>query len=269
MIEKVEKFYDEFAEEYDKELREHPFWKLYNQITWHSIRRFLPKNKNSIILDAGGGTGLWAIPLAKLGYKVVVTDISSKMLKVCEMNAKKKGVGERIETRKVDIKDMSCFKSNFFDMVIAQGDPVSYCGNPNKAVKEMSRVAKINTHVISSVDNRFNRYIHLLKEGKMKEAKRILKTGKGWFYSKGGKRAFPIHAFTPEELINLYKKHSLKVVKIIGKTVIMSFFDREERKKLLANREYFKKILKDELKFCEKLHAIGGHLEIVGTKVKK
>ncbi|RLD14536.1 MAG: hypothetical protein DRI28_03265 [Caldiserica bacterium] len=75
--EKVEEFYDKIAEEYDR-IYQTPYWRLYHEITWHNIKQFLPRRENAIILDAGGGTGYWAIKLAKLGYKVILTDISEK-----------------------------------------------------------------------------------------------------------------------------------------------------------------------------------------------
>ena len=78
-IEKVKKFYNKIAEKYDRQF-ETPYWKLYHEITWNNIKEFLPKRKNALILDAGGGTGYWAIKLAKLGYKVILTDISEEML---------------------------------------------------------------------------------------------------------------------------------------------------------------------------------------------
>lgn len=90
----VKEFYDKAAKDYDKEYEE-PYWRLYQEITWQNIRRFLPKRKNAVILDAGGGTGFWAIRLARLGYHVVLTDISKNMLKVVwRENRKRKAAGQ-------------------------------------------------------------------------------------------------------------------------------------------------------------------------------
>ena len=55
-----------------------PYWELYSEVIWQNIKKFLPKKKGAKILDAGGGTGYWAIRLAKLGHKVVLTDIAEK-----------------------------------------------------------------------------------------------------------------------------------------------------------------------------------------------
>ena len=69
MTESVKDYYDRTALEYDNEY-DVPYWKLYHEIIWENIKLFLPKNKDAIILDAGGGTGYWAIRLAQYGYKV-------------------------------------------------------------------------------------------------------------------------------------------------------------------------------------------------------
>jgi len=120
------------------------------------MRRFLPKRKGAVVLDAGGGTGYWAIRLARHGYRVVLTDISETMLKVANGKIEKQDLQELIETRVVDIRDMSCFPSNLFDMALAEGDPVSYCLHAEKAVRELARVIKPNAYVVVSVDSKYS-----------------------------------------------------------------------------------------------------------------
>lgn len=53
---------------------------LYNRITWDNITRFLPEDRGGVILDAGGGTGFWAVQVAELGYRVVLVSMSAGML---------------------------------------------------------------------------------------------------------------------------------------------------------------------------------------------
>ncbi len=256
--EKVEEFYDKIAKEYDKQYQT-PYWKLYHEITWRNIKRFLPKRKNTIILDAGGGTGYWAIKLAKLGYKVILTDISENMLKVAERKIKKLNLQNRITVKRVDIMDMSCFPSDYFDMALAEGDPVSYCLKPKKAIKELARVVKINSPVIVSVDSKYPAIPRFIVEGSFDRLSKFIKTG-----ILEGEHKF--QAFSPEELRNLFESCGLKVVRIIGKPILAQFLPKKERDKII--KKHFRKILNLELKFCDNqsLVGLGGHLEIVGKK---
>lgn len=159
----VKEFYERTAGEYDKEY-ETPYWKLYNEITWRNVEQFLPKRKNAVILDAGGGTGYWAIRLAKHGCRVVLTDISENMLKMAEEKIRGAKLQGKIEIRIADIRDMSLFPSNHFDMALAEGDPVSYCLNAEKAVMELARVVRPDAPVIVSVDNKYSIIHRLITE---------------------------------------------------------------------------------------------------------
>ena len=266
-MESVKEFYEKIAEDYDKQY-DTPYWKLYHEITWENIKQFLPKKKNAIVLDAGGGTGYWAIRLAKQGYRVTLTDISENMLKVAKRKIEAEELQDLVDTELVDIRDMSCFPSNHFDVALAEGDPVSYCLDAEKAVRELSRVVKTNAYVVVSVDSKYSMIIRLIprliRENSFDELSKFLRTGI-WFFppSKGN---FRLQAFAPEELKTLFEACGLKVVGMIGKPILTQLVPREKRDGVIE--ENFEKILNLELKFCDtpSLLGIGGHLEIVGIK---
>ena len=257
----VKEFYDKEAPKYDQEYDE-PYWKLYNDITWCNVERFLPRRKDAVILDAGGGTGYWSIRLAKLGYKVVLADISENMLKVAEDKIKTAKLEDRIETKTVDIRDMSCFKSNSFDLALAEGDPVSYCLDAEKAISELARVVKRRANVIVSVDSKYPMISHFVAEHSFDELAKFLRSS--ILDSRDG--AFRMQAFTPEELRILFESCGLAVVKIIGKPILVQSIPKEKRNEII--RANFKQILKSELDFCDvpSIIGLGGHLEIVGKK---
>lgn len=258
--EKVKIFYDKIAKEYDR-MYETPYWKLYDEITWYNIKRFLPKKKNALVLDAGGGTGYWTIKLAKLGYKVVLTDISKEMLKIAEAKINKLKLAKKIEVKRVDIRDMSCFDSNSFDMALAEGDPISYCLKPKKAVRELVRVVKPNSYVIVSVDSKYPAISRLIMKKSFNKLSKFLEDGILEYEDK-----FKFQAFSSEELRKLFEDNGLKVIRVIGKPVLVELIPREKREEII--KEHFRKILNLELKFCDNpnLIGIGGHLEIVGMK---
>jgi ubiquinone/menaquinone biosynthesis C-methylase UbiE len=262
-LRQVKEFYEKSAKDYDKDY-ETPYWKLYHEITWENIKQFLPKRKDGLILDAGGGTGYWAVQLAKQGYRVALTDISENMLRVARRKIKKERSEDMIETRIADIRDMPFFVSNHFDLALAEGDPVSYCLNAEKAVSELVRVVKSNAPVIISVDSKYSMIPRLIAERSIDKLSKFLRTG--ILKSKEGE--FQFQAFTPEELKTLFEKCGLKLIRIIGKPILAQLFPKEKRDEIV--RQNYRRILELESRFCDvpSLVGVGGHLEAVGIKQK-
>jgi len=117
------------------------------------IRKYLPKNKDIKILDAGGGIGRISIPLAKMSYRVVLLDISRTALSFARKRAEEEEVTDKIEFVEGDVCDLK-FDSDYFDFVIALRDVINYSPNPKKAAKELTRVLKPGGYLIASVSNR-------------------------------------------------------------------------------------------------------------------
>jgi S-adenosylmethionine-dependent methyltransferase len=263
----VQAFYDAIAENYDDKY-DTTYMRLYNAITWNNLKRFLPKKKRALILDAGGGTGYWAIKVAHYGHKVILTDISDKMLQVAQRKIESKNLQQSIETRLVDIRDMTCFPSEHFDLVMAQGDPISYCLGAEKALRELSRTVKREGHVLISVDNKYATIPRFIQETVFDELTTFLRTGILQNEASPGSLvgSFRFQAFTPDELRALFTSCGLHVVRLIGKPILIQMIPRERREKLL--NEHFEKVLSLELQFCDNpsLVGLGGHLEVVGQK---
>jgi len=256
---RVIKYYKKVAEDYDKEY-DTLYWKeLYDKITWHYIEPYLPKD--GVVLDAGGGTGKWAIPIAEKRLKVVVYDISKEMLGVSLRKVKDRRLEKLVQTRVGNICNID-FPDNHFDFVLAEGDSISYCSNPDKAVGELSRVLKPNCFIAAGVDSLFSMVRRTLRTRQdLDGAMKILREKR--FYAEDS--GFHCWAFTPKDLKTLFQKHDLKIVKIAGKTVVYS----QEMEPLLQEPEKAKKFLKVELKLCEEESIVGygAHLHITARKV--
>ena len=67
------------------------------------LARNLIARKGNFVLDVGTGTGLIAIVAAKLGCKIIATDINKYALKIAYENAKLNDVEEMIEFRKSNL----------------------------------------------------------------------------------------------------------------------------------------------------------------------
>lgn len=250
-------YHDKIAEEYEEEY-ETPFWQLENEITWNNIKKYLPK-KGGLILDAGGGTGFWSRRLAKQGFRMVCSDITHKMLDVGKVLAEKEGLLNKIKFTYSDITNMKEFEDGSFDFVLAEGDPVGYCGNPKKAVKELARVAKKGAFIVVSVDSFFAGINSLLKRKEYKKVDEVIKT-KVTDFGQG----FPTQFFTVDDLKDLFQSCSLKLVEVIGKQIMKGFSDE-----MLKDKKLFNKVLEVENKFNNKASIIGmgHHIQIVGKKV--
>ena len=113
------------------------------------------KSTNSIIVDVGGGTGVYSEWLAQLGHRVHLTDPVAKHIykaKARSSNSKQKFNCTLGEARSLEFPD------NFADMVILHG-PLYHLQSRNerlKAITEAKRVCKKNGVVIGIAINYFS-----------------------------------------------------------------------------------------------------------------
>lgn len=61
---------------------------------------------DGLILELGGGTGMYTIPLLRRGYDVVSVDVSSKSLEVAQKHAANENLGERLHTVATSIENI-------------------------------------------------------------------------------------------------------------------------------------------------------------------
>lgn len=262
MVKKSTKFHNEIAQKYEKEYRT-PYWNLYHEITWEHIKKYLPKDKKYPILDAGGGTGYWSRRLAKLGFNVVCSDVAEKILDAGKKIVKNTPLAKKINFVVSDIIDMKEFENDSFSLVLTEGDPVGYCGNPQKAIKELARVARKGSAIIVSVDSLFSVMGRMVSDKKFKLLPKLLETHVSDFFGQ-----YPQYNFSTEELRELYSRNNISVDSIIGKTVFTRFIPRDKIDELLTNKSFYKQILELELSFNGEPSVVGfaSHIEVAGIK---
>lgn len=128
--------------------------------------KYLPEG--GLILDAGGGTGIYTIELAKRGYDVILLDYSSENLEAAKLEIEKNRVSGKIK-RAVEgtITDLSAFEEETFDAVLCLGGPLSLIyrkKNRKKAMVELNRVAKDGGPIFISVMNKYGEMALLLNK---------------------------------------------------------------------------------------------------------
>lgn len=262
----VQKFYDFHACDYDS-WYETFYDKLYDDVTWHNINKYLPRNKKGVILDAGGGTGYCAIPFAEMGYKIWLVDVSINMLRVAKQKARARGVLKNIKFINQDISNLSNLNDNYFDFTISEGDVISYCNEYYKAISELSRVTKRKGIVVVSVLNKLYHINDLLLREEFERINKFIKNG-NTYWMEDHVSTFPIHTFTLEELRKIFLNNRLRPIRIIGKTIFPRHIIDNLSKKGAINLRDRDKLLKLMIKYCDDttLFANAEHLEFVGVK---
>lgn len=267
-LHRVIKFYEEHAKQYDSDYEEDN-WRLYDDLTWYFMAPFLPTIEPGqegtinapIILDAGGGTGKWSIPLAKLGYRVICIDISKPMLDQARAKINAEGRESNIEFKQLDIRNMPEIENNSCDLVLAIGDVISYALDDDMVVAELFRVCKSGGCCIASVDNTFTYLIMELKSERWELLDDLLTTRITDFSS-----PHPVRTFLPADLHLLFEKHGFIVEQIVGKPVISNTIAKRIRRLKLEG--HYNELLELEKRFGADPAFVGhgGHLQLSARK---
>jgi SAM-dependent methyltransferase len=117
-------------------------------LRWRVLDRHLDGVRT--VLDVGGGTGAFSIPLARRGLTVTHVDLSPAMLGVARQNAQ--GL-PNIRFVEGNAADLSQFEDRAFDLVLNMDGAISFCGiEAERAICETCRVAR--NEVIVTVSHR-------------------------------------------------------------------------------------------------------------------
>ncbi len=269
-MESVENHYNSKSTNYEK-VRESLALKIYEAVTWKYLEPLVPSTPDSLVLDAGGGTGVWAIPMARKGCRVILLDISQKMLEIAQKKIKKQGIRERIEVRKGDMTKLD-FPDETFDLVLSEHTLFLF-EHPAPVIAELARVLKKNHPIVLSAQNRLVQTLAHLPDNPMENptiislANRILNKNEYDLLSK--EQNIKIFSLTPREFQDLLENNGLLVKRIICKDVTMplrffpQFFMRTD-----IPHEIESDILKLELSFSERpdATALGAHLQAIAYK---
>ncbi len=146
-FERIKGYYSMFDEK--NRLTRDNSGKLEYEMTMHILQNYLPKNGN--VLDLGGGAGVYSFSLAKAGYQVYLADLSERLIEQARVQKEEENVENLVEAEVVNAIDLSKFKNNMFDVVIALG-PFYHLTEErerNQCVSEIHRVLKKGGIVIA------------------------------------------------------------------------------------------------------------------------
>lgn len=114
--------------------------------------RLLDPSPGSVVLDAGCGTGVHSIRVARLGHRVQSIDISHAAIERARQFAKDAGVGKMIDFEQADLTQLR-FADATFETLFSWG-VVIHIPELDKALSELVRVTKPGGRIALQVTNK-------------------------------------------------------------------------------------------------------------------
>ncbi|CAG7632399.1 methyltransferase [Actinacidiphila bryophytorum] len=117
---------------------------LRTAVVWEVLRDALERRVKAAdtpvldVLDTGGGTGNFAVPVARLGHRVTVVDPSPDALFALERRAAEAGVTERVSGVQGDAQGLlDVITPGSYDMVLCHG-VLEYVDDPAEGVRHVA-----------------------------------------------------------------------------------------------------------------------------------
>jgi len=269
-IEHIKALFDQISQDYEDVYLQSLEARVFGYVTGKHLQQFLPADKNAVILDAGGGTGRWTRPLAKMGYRVVLCDISSGMLAQAEKKLREESLLDKVQIQVEDIASLS-FESERFDFVMCEDGPFSITPDTEKAAEELSRVLKRGGIIWTGGVGRYPVVLQALKTDPEKAL--TLAQGEYHYVQYKGAQA---RVFSPQELEELFRKNGITMERMYGYRIATQFFPpgyAEKEGRMVKTgpaytESFINKIVEIELLLSEDPSLLGmaDYIQIVGRK---
>jgi SAM-dependent methyltransferase len=168
-------------------------------VVWDGLRELLAEPGSSSgqvarIVDIGGGTGGFAVPLAELGHTVRVIDPSPDALASLDRRAREQGVADRVTGQQGDLADLADLVDDQPDLVLCHG-VLEVVDDAAAALAAIAGVLRPGGHLSLLVAQRHAAVVARAMAGHFQAARELLDaaqpTGRG------------PHRFTRDELVGL------------------------------------------------------------------
>jgi len=269
-LDKVAETYRDLADGYDEsqsidQTSDHMrlFLRMYENLTWRYIEPYLPADLDQPILDAGGGTGKWAIRIAEKGHRDVrILDLSEAMLGRATERFERAGLEAVLTVRQGDIRALPWPKETF-GLVLSEADAVGYCLDEwETALRELVRVCRAGGLTIVSADDLLASYWgSFLMEG-IEAANAVRETRKSVC-----PYGLPIRCFSPAELERAFDAAGASLIKTITKPALAYSTPPAIQSRMLEDTDLQSFVLDAEAWACEEGYVpAGSHIHAVARK---
>ena len=200
-------------------------------VVWDGVRRVLEADRpaegarQARIVDIGGGTGGFAVPLAELGHTVHVIDPSPDALASLDRRARERGVADRVTGQQGDLSDLSDLVDEA-DLVLCHG-VLEMVDDPAASLAAIAGVLRPGGHLSLLVAQRHAAVVARAMAGHFQAARELLDGDSTTTSSgRGGRR------FTHDELVTLLvtaglQPSAVQAVRVFADLVPGSLLDLE------------------------------------------
>jgi SAM-dependent methyltransferase len=189
-------------------------------VVWEVLSAVLaeadPSGTGLDVLDAGGGTGGFAVPLAAAGHRVVVVDPSPDSLAALQRRTAERGLGDRVHGVQGDLTDLPTLVPPASADLLLCHSVLEVVDDPADALAALAGVLRPGGRLSLLVANRAAAVLARALAGHPDEAARALSDPAGrWGPADGVARRF-----TPDELDELVRGAGLLVEQFHGVRVV-------------------------------------------------
>lgn len=197
-------------------------------VVWDGVRRVLDApgafpEQQARIVDVGGGTGGFAVPLAELGHTVQVIDPSPDALASLDRRARERGVADRVTGQQGDLSDLPGLVRDA-DLVLCHG-VLEMVDDPAASLSAIAGVLRPGGHLSLLVAQRHAAVVARAMAGHFQAARELL-DGDPASAGRGGRR------FTHDEVVDLLvgaglQPAAVQAVRVFADLVPGSLLDLE------------------------------------------
>lgn len=174
------------------------------------------------VVDVGGGSGVWAVPLAVGGCEVTVVEPNPNALATLQRRAEEEGVADRI-TVVADDTDALAEKvpAGSADLVLAHG-LLEVVDDPSAVIAVLGATVRPQGAISILVANRHAAVLHRALAGRFDEARQLLADPAGVLHDDGEPL---LRRFDSAGLVDLVTRAGLSVALLQGDGIVSDTVD--------------------------------------------
>ena len=195
---------------------------LRTAVVWEVVSAALARRAEELgrpeldVLDTGGGTGNFAVPVARLGHRVTVVDPSPDALSALERRAAEAGVTDLVRALQGDTQNLAdLVEPESVDAVLCHG-VLEVVDDPAEALGQLTAGLRKGGVVSLLAANRNGAVLARALAGHFAEARAMLEAPAGAAPAAAGAPVPPSRRFTVEELRALADAAGLQAVSVHG-----------------------------------------------------